>query len=339
MATPRFLGPHASPTETRLPPRIVDEDEVTERAVPLAVTRGRRVPPRMRRAESRVAPTRVVVEDEDDWNTRGPSIATPSNREHHGPPPTDNDNVRGPRIDKPVVRAEDDTERGAPIARSEAPVEVQSFASFKEAFLAARAAAQNDAREMLDANDAPVEANEMLAQLEGELGDEQEALAATFTKLRVRLAEQGIRSLRDVMYVVRDGVPEMAKTGFALIDMDTRVKAYKALLEIVPATSFWYAVTGKKLVIPNDTSHPQPEFRDIAMAERAMYAAGSVLFLGEIFNGIRYELARKGALSAGRQQGMAAQAKAVFGELAKLLAPTVGRAQRYGVTQLTKDRK
>ena len=237
--------------------------------------------------------------------------------------------------------AEDEQILDAEIARmesSDAPPDAKTIETFHRLYDRVRARARIDVREMLDPDDVPLEAKEMVAAVEGELADERAVMAAAFTKVRVQVAEHGMRSLKDVLYVVRNGVPEIARTSLELAGLDTREKAYAALLEIIPTLSFWYAVTGKRMVKRGDPKDLETCFENIGMMERAMYAVGSLVYLGEIFNGMRHELARKGLFDIARQQGIIAAAKMVLTEASHLVSPTIARAQQFGIRQATKKR-
>lgn len=315
------------------PPRVFEdfEDDVTEhmaRIVPVArparmALPAARTPVRLRKTEVLALP--VADYATDDITEPGTRLRT------EAPVPVVDSAPASPKGEAPWYGVLDNIQER---------IDENGFSYFIGAYSEARKQADVDAREMMDPDDVPLEAEEVIAVVENELGDERAIMAAAFTKARVQIAERGIRSLKDVLFAVKNGVPEIAKTGLTLIDTDTREKAYKALLEIVPAISFWYAVTGKRLVYPNGGGlrHSQPEFQDIGTIERAMYAVGSVVYLGEIFNGVRHELARKGLFDIARQQGIIAAAKMVLTEASQLVSPTIARAQQHGIRQLTKDR-
>ncbi|MEK7459225.1 MAG: hypothetical protein AAB663_02345 [Patescibacteria group bacterium] len=246
-------------------------------------------------------------------------------------------------LDQKFLRelAEDEQILDAEIARmesSDAPPDAKTIETFHRLYDRMRARARIDVREMLDPDDVPLEAKEAIAELEGELADEIAALAASTAKTRVTIAEKGMRSLEGVLYFVKNGVPELAKTGLELMNLNTKEKAYAALLEIIPTVSFWYAVTGKRLKFKEGAGWSQPELEGIDTIDRLMYLAGSVVFVGHVYSGIRHALASKGVFALARQGRIFAAARALIPEAAKLVGPTVARAQQYGIRQLTKDR-
>lgn len=211
-------------------------------------------------------------------------------------------------------------------------------ARFGDAYTNAREQARDDAREVFDEKDVPIAAREAIAQVENELGDELTAITDKATLLRVQIAEKGMRALEGTLYFVRKGVPELVMTGLELLDLHTKEKAYAALLEIIPTVSFWYAITGKRVKFAEGASTPTPEMEDIDKVDRLLYLAGSVFFLGHVYSGVRHALLKKGFFAIMKKKGFGAAAKAMLPALKQLVGPTVARAQRYGIRQLTKDR-
>lgn len=331
------------------PPRVFEdfEDDVTEhmaRIVPVArparmALPAARTPVRLRAPEvsalSDVGPAPCVCSDPNHFHNYNKTL---DNRAVHPSIAAHNE-----ALDQRFLRelAEDEQILDAEIARmesSDAPPDARTIETFHRLYDRVRARARIDVREMLDPNDVPLEAKEAIAELEGELGDEIAALAASTAKTRVTVAEKGMRSLEGVLYFVKNGVPELAKTGLELMNLDTKEKAYAALLEIIPTVSFWYAVTGKRLKFKEGAGLSQPEFEDIDKIDRVMYLAGSVFFLGHVYSGIRHALVRNGAFALAKQGRIFAAARALIPEAAKLVGPTVARAQEYGIRELTKDR-
>lgn len=219
-----------------------------------------------------------------------------------------------------------------------AHLDARGIAAFGDAYTTAREQAVVDAREMLDPNDVPVEARAAITGLEGELGDERAALAASTAKTRVTIAEKGMRSLEGALFFIKNGVPELAKTGFELMNLNTKEKAYAALLEIIPTVSLWYAVTGKRVKFREGDGLSQPELEDIDKIDRILYAAGSIFFLGHVYSGVRHALVRNGAFALAKQGRILAAARTLIPAASKLMGPTVARAQQYGIRELTKDR-
>ncbi len=328
------------------------EDDVTERMtriVPVAAPSvllppARRTPVRLRKPE--VLP---VADDTEDEPTDRMARIVPVARPARMPLPGPRTPVRLRHSDSPRAITElEGADFAEPISAPDDPTGILKWATdrirargtpnFGDAYTIAREQAAVEAREMLDPNDVPLEAKEAIAELEGELEDEIAALSGAATKTRVTIAEKGMRALEGTLYFVKNGVPELAKTGLELLNLDTKEKAYAALLEIIPTMSFWYAVTGKRIKFQEGKGLSQPEFESIDKVDRALYALGTVFFFGHLYSGVRNALVNKGVFALARQGKIFAAARALLPEMSKLVGPTIARAQQYGIRQLTEDR-
>ena len=253
------------------------------------------------------------------------------------PPP---DDIDAPEDEEVFAQeAQEEPRAEGVIARAMERLDAAAVEQFGTAFDEARVQAKTDAQEVLDENDIPLEAREAIAKVEGELGDELATMLGVTAKVRVQIAEKGMRALEGTLYFVKNGVPELAKTGLELLDLNTSAKAYAALLEIVPTVALWYAVTGKKVKFKEDQGVlKEPYLEDIDRKDRLLYLAGSVFFLGHVYAGFRHTLLRKGFWTTLEKKGFISAAQAIVPAMQKLVGPTIARAQHYGIRKLTSAR-
>ncbi len=230
-------------------------------------------------------------------------------------------------------------EKQQEIAPTDAPLPPQGIAAFTGVYETARQLGATDAQETLDPRDVPLEKRAFLAELELHLGDELREMLAAADKVRLAIAERGMRTLEGTLYFLRHGVPTLAYTGLEMLDLHTKEKAYAALLEIIPTVALWYAITGKRLKFTEGKGVQEPTLEDIDMIDRALYLAGSVFFVGHVYTGLRRALVKKGVTKLLLRGEFLRAGKAVLPALSRLVGPSVARAQVYAKRKLTAPRE